>query len=77
MSHSALIVSLTAPNNRTFDQPLGLFIDNEWVPAKSGDLIKTTSPLYVPPPTVCAILISQGNPNLLSPNCHPKATRRR
>ena len=62
MSHSALTVSLTAPNNRTFDQPLGLFINNEWVPAKSGGLIKTISPLYVPRPTVGEILISQEKP---------------
>ncbi|KAH7356370.1 aldehyde dehydrogenase domain-containing protein [Pyrenochaeta sp. MPI-SDFR-AT-0127] len=39
-----LFAELTAPNGRKFTQPLGLFIDNEWVAAKSGELIETIYP---------------------------------
>ena len=34
-----LFVDLTAPNGKTYKQPLGLFINNEFVKAKSGATI--------------------------------------
>ncbi|RSM06220.1 hypothetical protein CEP52_005855 [Fusarium oligoseptatum] len=42
---SSLFTTLTAPNGRSFDQPLGLFINNEWRAAKSGDSITVVSPI--------------------------------
>lgn len=47
MSSAGLIATLTAPNGKQYEQPLGLFINNEWVPAKSGQVIKSIDPLYV------------------------------
>lgn len=39
-------VSLTAPNGRRYDQPVGLFINNQFVPSKSGDSFATINPAY-------------------------------
>lgn len=36
---------LTAPNGPSIEQPLGLFINNEWREAKSGDSITVISPM--------------------------------
>ncbi|KAL1961089.1 hypothetical protein VTO42DRAFT_4977 [Malbranchea cinnamomea] len=41
---SGLSVELTAPNGRKYTQPLGLFINNEFVAAKSGQKIVTINP---------------------------------
>ncbi|KAF2840504.1 aldehyde dehydrogenase-like protein [Patellaria atrata CBS 101060] len=41
---SDLSVELTAPNGRKYTQPTGLFINNEWVKAKSGETITTVNP---------------------------------
>jgi len=41
---SDLTVELTAPNGRKYTQPLGLFINNEFVKSKSGDKITTINP---------------------------------
>ena len=43
-----LQLSLTAPNGRQYTQPIGLFINNQFVAAKSGDKFATISPAYVP-----------------------------
>ena len=43
-----LQLSLTAPNGRQYMQPIGLFINNQFVAAKSGDKFATISPAYVP-----------------------------
>ncbi|KND93032.1 putative aldehyde dehydrogenase-like protein [Tolypocladium ophioglossoides CBS 100239] len=40
-----LFQTLTAPNGVSFEQPLGLFINNEWRAAKSGNLITVPSSL--------------------------------
>ncbi|KAF2144339.1 uncharacterized protein K452DRAFT_317016 [Aplosporella prunicola CBS 121167] len=40
----ALSIDLTAPNGRTWTQPLGLFINNEFVPSKSGKKISSIDP---------------------------------
>lgn len=42
---SNLYQQLTAPNGVTFTQPLGLFIDNEWQPAKANEFIPVVSPM--------------------------------
>ena len=42
-----LQLSLTAPNGRQYTQPIGLFINNQFVAAKSGDKFATISPAYV------------------------------
>lgn len=39
-------VSLTAPNGRQYDQPVGLFINNQFVSSKSGDSFATINPAY-------------------------------
>lgn len=41
---SDLFVELTAPNGRKYTQPLGLFINNEFVRSKSGEKIATINP---------------------------------
>lgn len=42
-----LTVELTAPNGRTYDQPTGLFINNEWVAGSDGGMITSINPSYV------------------------------
>lgn len=44
---SSLSVQLTAPNGRTYAQPIGLFINNEFVASKSGEKIASINPSYV------------------------------
>ena len=39
-----LEVELTAPNGVKYQQPLGLFINNEWVKSKKGDKITSINP---------------------------------
>lgn len=46
---SDLMLSLTAPNGRQYSQPIGLFINNEFVASKDGDKFGTISPAYVSP----------------------------
>ncbi|KAL8794374.1 MAG: hypothetical protein Q9195_003072 [Heterodermia aff. obscurata] len=41
---SDLFVSLTAPNGRKYDQPIGLFINNEFVKSEKGDKIESINP---------------------------------
>jgi aldehyde dehydrogenase (NAD+) len=42
-----LSIELTAPNGRTWSQPTGLFINNDFVASQRGDLILTIDPAYV------------------------------
>lgn len=44
---SNLSVQLTAPNGRSYAQPIGLFINNEFVASKSGEKITSINPSYV------------------------------
>ncbi|PYH47330.1 aldehyde dehydrogenase family protein [Aspergillus saccharolyticus JOP 1030-1] len=44
MANSSVSVQLTAPNGRQYDQPIGLFINNEFVPSKSGDKLASINP---------------------------------
>lgn len=46
-SMSDLSVNLTAPNGRTYTQPLGLFINNEFLKSSSGQTITSIDPAYV------------------------------
>ncbi|KAI9660416.1 MAG: hypothetical protein M1821_009766 [Bathelium mastoideum] len=39
-----LAVELTAPNGVKYSQPIGLFINNEWVESRSGDKITSINP---------------------------------
>ncbi|KAI5370207.1 Putative aldehyde dehydrogenase domain, aldehyde/histidinol dehydrogenase [Septoria linicola] len=41
---SNLSVELTAPNGKKYTQPIGLFINNEWVPSSKGDMITSINP---------------------------------
>lgn len=41
---SDLAVELTAPNGVKYTQPIGLFIDNEWVKSTSGEKITSINP---------------------------------
>jgi aldehyde dehydrogenase (NAD+) len=41
---SNVSVQLTAPNGRKYTQPIGLFINNEFVAAKSGDKFASVNP---------------------------------
>lgn len=44
---SQLSVELTAPNGRTWSQPTGLFINNEFVASQKGNELTTIDPAYV------------------------------
>ncbi|RSL90848.1 hypothetical protein CDV31_015608 [Fusarium ambrosium] len=44
MASSSLFAQLTAPNGVTYKQPLGLFINNEFVAAQSGQTIEAINP---------------------------------
>ncbi|KAH7145518.1 aldehyde dehydrogenase domain-containing protein [Dactylonectria estremocensis] len=44
MTSSSLFAELTAPNGVKYTQPLGLFINNEFVPARFGQLLTTINP---------------------------------
>jgi hypothetical protein len=46
-STSDLEVQLKAPNGRTYSQPTGLFINNEWVKSSNGQKLTTVNPTYV------------------------------
>lgn len=48
---SDLIVNLTAPNGRKYQQPIGLFINNEFIKSKSEGKLTTINP-------TCALLPS-------------------
>lgn len=41
---SDLFVDITLPNGTTYEQPIGLFINNEWVKSGSGELITALNP---------------------------------
>ncbi|KAJ2982099.1 hypothetical protein NQ176_g1621 [Zarea fungicola] len=43
---SDMIIELTAPNGLTYHQPIGLFINNEFVRSSSGQKIPTTDPTH-------------------------------
>lgn len=45
-SMSQLSIELSAPNGRTWSQPTGLFIDNEFVESKKGEKLVTIDPAY-------------------------------
>lgn len=44
---SDVSVQLTAPNGRSYTQPIGLFINNEFVKSKSGEKFASINPSYV------------------------------
>ena len=51
---SDLSIELTAPNGKKFTLPTGIFIDNEFVKAKSGDKVTSINPTFVLPlPDAC------------------------
>ena len=41
---SDLFANLTAPNGKQYTQPLGLFINNDFARAKSGETITSINP---------------------------------
>jgi aldehyde dehydrogenase (NAD+) len=43
---SELAVELTAPNGRKYTQPIGLFINNEWVKSSNGQKLTSINPTY-------------------------------
>jgi hypothetical protein len=44
---SGLEIELTAPNGRKYKQPIGLFINNEFVKSSHGEKIISINPTYV------------------------------
>lgn len=48
---SELAVELTAPNGKTWSQPTGLFINNDFVESQKGNKLVTIDPAYVFTPT--------------------------
>src|SRR5436190_2275206 len=47
MTMSNVQVELTAPNGRKYTQPIGLFINNEFVPSSDGEKFATVNPSCV------------------------------
>jgi aldehyde dehydrogenase (NAD+) len=43
---SDLFVELKTPNGKTYQQPRGLFINNEFVKSKSGETLSSINPRY-------------------------------
>lgn len=41
---SNLVQKVTAPNGVTYEQPLGLFINNQWVTSSNGQKIASINP---------------------------------
>lgn len=41
---SSLSIQVTAPNGRTWTQPTGLFINNQWVKSSTGEKIASINP---------------------------------
>jgi aldehyde dehydrogenase (NAD(P)+) len=41
---SGLTVELTAPNGKKYTQPIGLFINNEWVKSSNEEKITSINP---------------------------------
>lgn len=41
-------VDLSAPNGKKWSQPLGLFINNEFVKSSNGQTITSVNPTFVP-----------------------------
>ena len=52
---SAMEVELTAPNGKKWTQPLGLFINNEFVPSSNEQKITSINPAYVHPPQLLLV----------------------
>lgn len=44
MSSSDLFIDITLPNGKSYKQPIGLFINNEFVAAKTGEFIESIDP---------------------------------
>lgn len=44
ISPSPLQTELTAPNGQKWEQPLGLFINNEFVKSRDGEKVTTINP---------------------------------
>ena len=44
---SDLSIELTAPNGRKYVQPIGLFINNEWVKSSNGQKLTSINPTHV------------------------------
>lgn len=44
MSSNNLSIELTAPNGKKYTQPIGLFINNEFVKSKAGEKITSINP---------------------------------
>lgn len=47
MAELDLFVDITTPNGRTYKQPTGLFINNEFRPSSNGQTIVSLDPAYV------------------------------
>lgn len=47
MSKSSLFVEIKLPNGKSYEQPTGLFINNEFVPGTSHTQIDVTDPASV------------------------------
>lgn len=46
MPETQMFIELKAPNGREYKQPIGLFINNEFVKSSSGDKITSINPTY-------------------------------
>lgn len=44
LTMSNLVQEVTAPNGVTYEQPLGLFINNQWVASRNGQKIASINP---------------------------------
>ena len=60
----SLSVEIVTPNGHQYTQPTGLFINNEFVPASSGQTITSLDPAYVTDVTSSYIETHSDNPQL-------------
>lgn len=75
---SDLFTSLTAPNGRKYEQPIGLYINGEFVKSSNGQKLESINPTYVLSSLPsCSSLDPQANSmsavtrNLSSPSTQP------
>ena len=71
----SLSVDITAPNGRKYNQPTGLFINNEFVPS-SGQTIVSLDPAYVYNKNSCLYTDRLTNQDRLA-DCNGTRRRRR
>ena len=64
---SDLFVDLEAPNGREYKQPIGLFINNEFVKSSSGEKITSINPTYALTSSTSEVFLGTDLPPAMKP----------